>query len=160
MYSSAGVTVIAKGHQYQNPTVPNMGLTFAMTSADNNRLMNGVGVKIVQQQHLQQQQQNQQNQQQQHQIMMPWGADSLPMFPASTTITAANPMAVAQAGTSFLSNLGGLTPITFANTTITTTGGRSVMGQQLQQQPQMTNCAVMDPMLVFSTAPSSIAETK
>lgn len=115
-------------------TVPNLGLAFAM--AENSRMMNGVGVKV-----------------QQPQQLMPWSvAEPLPMFPSSTTITAANPMA----GTSFLSNLGGLTPITFANTTITTTGGHQqqqhrpvILGQP--QQQAMSNCAVMDPMLVFSS---------
>lgn len=74
-----------------------------------------------------------------------WGSDSMPIFPtSSTTITASsNPMVVAQAtaaGHSFLSGMG-LTPITFANTTIS---AAAVPGGRHQG-------VTMDPMLVFST---------
>lgn len=56
------------------------------------------------------------------------------MFPTATTISAGGINALA--GTSFLSNLGGITPITFANTTIT--AGRPGAPSSI------------DPMLVFS----------
>lgn len=78
----------------------------------------------------------------------PWTiANAMPIFSPSTTITAAgvasNPMivaATAQAGTSFLSGMG-LTPITFANTTISSAGSMAA-GSRVTSG---------DPMLVFST---------
>lgn len=80
----------------------------------------------------------------------PWSiANTMPIFSPATTITAAgvatNPMivaATAQAGTSFLSGMG-LTPITFANTTISAAGAMAAAAGS-----RMTSG---DPMLVFST---------
>lgn len=97
--------------------VPNLGLAFAVTTTDsNNRIMNGAGKAAPR-----------------------WPSDSVAVFPTATSIAAA------QAGTSFLSSsLAGLTPMTFANTTLAATGRNMTGG----------NAPVVDPMLVFAGEPA------
>lgn len=91
-------------------TVPNnVGLAFVTTTNDNttavNRIMNGAG----------------------HKPGALWASDAMSRVTiAPTTIAANNSMAVA--GKSFLSNsLAGITPMTFANTTISAAAGRGVI---------------------------------
>ena len=92
-------------------------MSFAVTT-DNNRIINGGG-KGVQR----------------------WSADPVNLFPTSTVTaaTAVNSLVPPPVGTSFLSSsLAGITPITFANTTITQ--GRPVPAAVV---------AAIDPLLMF-----------